>query len=457
MASFTRGRRRSPLDIWPGFVDALATLLMVIIFLLMIFTIAQFILSKALSGRDEALVRLTRQVAELSNMLALERDTAAELRLNLAQLSAELQSSVAQRDDLGARSAALLSERGALQQRVAELSQRAERAERLSRDLEDAYKTINADRATIEAQLRELESLRRDVETLRAVRRDMETQIAGLAEGLRQRTAEAGNLRDRTMELEQRLASEADRTQLAQRELRERDIRLAELQARTEASEGNLGKERQLSREAQSQVDILNQQLAALRRQLARLSTVLEASEAKARQQEVQIIDLGRRLNQALASKVEELARYRSEFFGRLREVLGQRQDIRVVGDRFVFQSEVLFETGSADLGEAGRRQMGQLAATLKQIAPRIPTELNWVLQVDGHTDRVRIATERFPSNWELSSARAITVVKFLVAEGVPAERLTAAGYGEFQPLDDRDDEIGRRRNRRIELKLTSR
>jgi chemotaxis protein MotB len=128
-----------------------------------------------------------------------------------------------------------------------------------------------------------------------------------------------------------------------------------------------------------------------------------------------------------------------------------------VVGDRFVFQSEVLFETGSADLGEAGRRQMGQLAATLKQIAPRIPTELNWVLQVDGHTDRVRIATERFPSNWELSSARAISVVKFLIAEGVPPERLTAAGYGEFQPLDDRDDEIGRRRNRRIELKLTSR
>ncbi|MBM3601841.1 MAG: peptidoglycan -binding protein [Alphaproteobacteria bacterium] len=453
----TRGRRRSGLDIWPGFVDALATLLMVIIFLLMVFTIAQFILSKALSGRDEALARLNRQVAELSNMLSLERDTNADLRLNLAQLSAELQSSIARRDDLTTRYTTLLGERDALQQRVADLTQRVERADRVSRDLEDAFKKINADRETIEVQLRELESLRRDVETLRAVRRDLETQVAGLAESLRARENEAGQLRDRTKELETRLASEAERTVLAQRELTQRDIRLRELQARVDASEGNLGQERQLSREARSQVEMLNQQILALRQQLSRLAVTLEASEAKAREQEVQIVDLGRRLNQALASKVEELARYRSEFFGRLREVLGQRQDIRVVGDRFVFQSEVLFETGSADLGDAGRRQMGQLATTLKQIAPRIPTELNWVLQVDGHTDRVRIATDRFPSNWELSTARAISVVKFLIAEGVPPERLTAAGYGEFQPLDDRDDEIGRRRNRRIELKLTNR
>jgi len=455
--SMTRGRRRSGLDIWPGFVDALATLLMVIIFLLMVFTIAQFILSKALSGRDEALARLNRQVAELSNMLSLERDTNADLRLNLAQLSAELQSSIARRDDLTTRYTTLLGERDALQQRVADLTQRVERADRVSRDLEDAFKKINADRETIEVQLRELESLRRDVETLRAVRRDLETQVAGLAESLRARENEAGQLRDRTKELETRLASEAERTVLAQRELTQRDIRLRELQARVDASEGNLGQERQLSREARSQVEMLNQQILALRQQLSRLAVTLEASEAKAREQEVQIVDLGRRLNQALASKVEELARYRSEFFGRLREVLGQRQDIRVVGDRFVFQSEVLFETGSADLGDAGRRQMGQLATTLKQIAPRIPTELNWVLQVDGHTDRVRIATDRFPSNWELSTARAISVVKFLIAEGVPPERLTAAGYGEFQPLDDRDDEIGRRRNRRIELKLTNR
>ncbi|MBM3571289.1 MAG: peptidoglycan -binding protein [Alphaproteobacteria bacterium] len=458
MAAIARGRRRSSgLDIWPGFVDALATLLMVIIFLLMIFTVAQFILSKALSGRDEALARLTRQVSELSNLLSLERDTNAELRLNLAQLSAELQNSVAQRDDLSARNSALSAERGALQQRIADLTQRTERFERVSRDLEDAFKVINADRGTIEAQLRELESLRRDIAALRAVRTDLEARVGALAEGLRQRETVAGQLRDRAKELEARLASEAERTQLTQRELTERDIRLRELLARVEASEGSLGQERQLSREARGQVDLLNQQILALRQQLARLALTLAASEAKAREQEVQIVDLGRRLNQALASKVEELARYRSEFFGRLREVLGQRQDIRVVGDRFVFQSEVLFETGSAELGDVGRRQISQLAATLKQIAPRIPTELNWVLQVDGHTDRIPIATERFPSNWELSAARAISVVKFLVVEGVPADRLTAAGYGEFQPLDDRDDEIGRRRNRRIELKLTNR
>jgi chemotaxis protein MotB len=194
-----------------------------------------------------------------------------------------------------------------------------------------------------------------------------------------------------------------------------------------------------------------------LREQLARLNDILDAADAQNKQQQVQIADLGRRLNIALASKVQELARYRSEFFGRLRQVLGEHPDIQIVGDRFVFQSEVLFETGSAELGEEGRVQMARLARTLLDISKEIPAELDWVLRVDGHTDNRPISTAQFPSNWELSTARAISVVKFLIEQGLPPSRVAATGFGEFQPIDPDDDEIAYRRNRRIELKLTQR
>jgi chemotaxis protein MotB len=166
---------------------------------------------------------------------------------------------------------------------------------------------------------------------------------------------------------------------------------------------------------------------------------------------------MGQRLNAALASKVQDLARYRSEFFGRLRKVLGDRRDIQIVGDRFVFQSEVLFASGSDSLAEGGKVQLAHLATTLKEIAEGIPDDINWVLRVDGHTDRVPISTARFPSNWELSTARAISVVKYLISQGIPPHRFAATGFGEFQPLDERDDEIAYRRNRRIEMKLDQR
>ena len=197
--------------------------------------------------------------------------------------------------------------------------------------------------------------------------------------------------------------------------------------------------------------------MLALRQQLARIEAALEASERENEEAQAQIVNLGQRLNAALATKVAELQRYRSEFFGRLREVLGDRQDIRVVGDRFVFQSEVLFTSGSADLGEDGQEQLAKLGDTLKTISAEIPDDIDWVMRVDGHTDKVPIRNLKFASNWELSAARAISVVKFLIERGVPPNRLVAAGFGEYQPLDNRDDEIAYRRNRRIEFKITER
>lgn len=253
--------------------------------------------------------------------------------------------------------------------------------------------------------------------------------------------------------MEARLAEQTERTQLAQTELEQRDIRLEELFSEHERTQRSLLDEQQVSTEAQRQVEALSLQIAALRHQLARIEAALEASESLNREQNVQIVDLGKRLNAALATKVQELARFRSEFFGRLREVLSDRDDVKIVGDRFVFQSEVLFPSASAQIGEQGREKMAQFAATLREIAPRIPTGINWILQVEGHTDTIPINNEQFRSNWELSSARAISVVKFLVEQGIPAQRLSATGYGEYQPIDPGDLE----RNRRIEMKLTQR
>ena len=320
-------------DYWPGFVDALTSLLLIIIFLLAVFMLAQYFLGQAIMGRDEALSRLNSQIAELSDLLALEQQNNLNLREELAQLQASLS-----------------------------------------------------------------------------------------------QTTQA----------------------------------LAEAEARAGAAEGQLGsasasleEEREISAAAQNQAALLNQQIAALRQQLASLQAALDASEARDKENEAVIADLGKRLNAALAQKVQELARYRSEFFGRLREVLSNRSGVEVVGDRFVFQSEILFDSASAEVNASGRQELRKLAAALLDISRQIPEEINWILRIDGHTDVVPINSPEFPSNWELSAARAISVVNFLRTQGVPGNRLVAAGFGEFQPLDSGDTPEAYRRNRRIELKLT--
>ena len=476
----TRARRAD--NTWPGFVDALATLLLVIIFLLVVFMLAHFFLSQALTGRDEALQRLNARIEELANTLAMERQAAEEMRGSVAQLSASLQLSNQERDELSLR-----------------LREAEDRAAAAQAGLAEADRAVEVSRQTITARLAEIERLNRDIAALREVRDVLEDEVAVLAvalddagaevdrlnaerddavlEGERRRAAldaalaQLGALRDRRAELEARLNDEAERTLLAQRELEEREIRLAEVEAlynqnaadleaanvALAANNDELAESMRLSASALAQVTLLNQQIGALRQQLAALQEALDAADAKDVEQQVIIENLGARLNVALAQRVEELSAYRSEFFGRLRAVLGDRDDIRVVGDRFVFQSEVLFAVGQDEIAGEGQVQLAALARTLLEIAPEIPEEINWVLRVDGHTDIQPISTPRFPSNWELSTARAVSVVKFLVAQGIPETRLAATGFGQFQPLDDRPVPEAFQRNRRIELKLTER
>ena len=431
-----RGRTRRYLDIWPGYVDVLSTLLMVIIFTLMVFVIAQFFLSQALSGRDQALAQLSQKVSELGDMLALEKTTNTDLRSTIAELSAQLQQSTADRDKMKQQLATATSDRDAIAAALA--AAQADAKNKAATDagakaevdakLADAYKVIDADRAKVQTLLGDiaaLESLRDDLTQKLA---NSSAESAGLKQQLTASQAEAAGLQNQAGDLKTKLGiSQAD----------------------AEAA-------RKLTTEAELQIELLNRQMTAMREQLAQLSAALDVSEAKAKADEVQITDLGKRLNEALANKVAELARYRSEFFGKLREVLGNRSDVQIVGDRFIFQSEVLFASGSADIGEDGKRQLAAFADTLKSISEHIPTDIDWLLRVDGHTDR-QPYNGPYGGNWELSTARAIAVVKFLIDQGIPPNRLVAAGFGEFRPLVDGDTQEDFRRNRRIELKLDQR
>ena len=342
--ALARNRRSSVgVDYWPGFVDALSTLLLAIIFLLSVFVLAQFVLSREIETRDTVLDRLNAQISELTELLALERAAGQDLNDQIGTLEASLSSTRADADRLNA----LL--------------------------LEDSD------------------------------------------------------------------ASEEAKVQI-------------------EALDRAVDEERAISERARAQVDLLNQQLIALRRQIGALEEALDISEGRERESNARIEDLSGRLNVALAQRVQELARFRSDFFGRLREILSSREDIRVVGDRFVFQSEVLFDTGGAELDETGEAEMAKLAEAIKQLDTEIPEEIEWVLRVDGHTDDTPLSGfGEFADNWELSTARAASVVRYLSEEGVPATRLAAAGFGEFQPLDPADTDEARSRNRRIELKLTER
>jgi chemotaxis protein MotB len=386
------------------------------------------------------LVRLQREINDLAELLSLERAANAELRIDVSQLSSELQSSLTARDSLVNQLAALTETRDTLQ---ASLDAALAKETRTAKELEDAYKVIEADKDKIEAQLAQLAILQKLRDEFAERIKTFETDKAKV-----------------TKELEDAYkVIEADKAKI-QAQLQDLAVLQSlrdELLSKLAAAEGAQSDQKKLTDEAQAQVLLLNRQVAALREQLARIADLLAEAEAKNKANDVQIADLGRRLNVALANKVQELARYRSEFFGRLREVLGNRQDVRIVGDRFVFQSEVLFASGSAELGAAGQQQMAQLAQTFKQIASKIPKDLPWILRVDGHTDVAPINTTEFPSNWELSTARAVSVVQFLTNQGIPPNRLAATGFGEFQPLDENRTDEAFRRNRRIELKLTER
>lgn len=370
-------RRRRSIDFWPGFVDALSSLLMVLVFVLLIFTVGQFVLSDALSGRDKALAALNQELAQLARTLSMEREARLKAETRAGELSASL--------------AAAGSERDAL---------------RLN--LGDTQAALTQAQAQLEGSEAEVARLTLDVKALAELKQQLEAEVAS---------------------------------------------RLAQL----EEQQQKLAVQTELNAKNSAQLELLNRQVAALRTQLAELSASLDLAKAQAKAKDVRIEELGRELNLALANKVGELQRYRSDFFGRLREVLGNRSDVQIVGDRFVVPSELLFASGTDELTPAARAQLDRIAQTLLEVTAEIPPEIDWVLRIDGHTDKRPINTARFPSNWELSTARAIAIVKHLVVSGIQANRLAANGFGEFRPLDPADTPAAHAINRRIEIQLTNR
>ena len=430
MAISTRRSRTQETNIWPGFVDALAALLMVIIFVLMIFIVAQFYLTQLLSGRDDDLAKLQGQILELGELLSIERTTNAKLANNIDRLNESLVIATTKQETLNSKIAELIILNESLGGQVNILT--AER-DALDENLKLSQSSLAMSQSDLEGALQQLKNI--------------ETELEAKALQNKQTKKELDGTRKLSLLMQSDLDEARDLLQKIIIKLSKEKLHLVNLK--------ELNKE--LNSKYSTTTNQLNEQILALKREMMSLNDILKKSEMENELKNVKIVDLGRKLNRALASRVQELAKFRSEFFGRLQDVLKNRRDIRTVGDRFVFQSEVLFASGASDIATAGKKELAQLARTLNSIAPNIPKKINWILQIEGHTDHIPISNKRFQNNWELSAARAISVVEFLIGQGVPADRLSAAGYGEFQPLDKRRDEIGNRRNRRIEMKLTQR
>lgn len=419
-------RSRHTFNVWPGYVDALSALLMVVIFLVLIFSVAQFLLSQILSGQESELASLQRQLNELTSQLGLEEARNRSLTADMARLSVTISD--------------LTETRASLEDRIVDMANNAEE-----------------DQSRIEQQLRTIGSLQEDVDALRHLRQELEDRVGLLAVAMQVNRGEISSLRDRAKALKARLADERERTHLAQQDLEQKEIRIQALTALIGDQKQALEAERHLSADARAQIAQLKQSIATLRTRLETVSGALNIAQGENASKSAEIKKLGRRLNLALANRIHDLEAYRSEFFGRLKTVLGDHPLIRIEGDRFVFQAELLFASGSATLGEAGSRHLSQLAATLTGLATTIPPEIDWILRIDGHTDRVPVTSGRFPSNWELSTARAVSVVRFLSSQGIPQSHMAAAGFSKFHPLDPADTPEAYRKNRRIEIKLTAR
>jgi chemotaxis protein MotB len=436
----SRRRTATVVNVWPGYVDALSALLMLVIFMLLIFTVAQVFLAKTLSSRESELDLLNVKLSEISNALQVQQNT----NQTLSEKLSVLRNQYTQGEFF----------QNMLEEKVAELE-----------------KIVTADKETISIQLSELAQLEHDIVALRQVRKDLENDVASLASTLKSqdqnieqleteldnRLAQIGKLRNNSQALQAKLASQENMTMLAQKDIEKKEFLIQDLVAIVGEGKEALSDEKRLSASAYADVKNLSAKIDALKNKLSSISSALRLEEQKTASQEIQMANLGQRLNTLLAERVNELEQYRSDFFGRLRQVLVKSPDIRIEGDRFLLPSALFFASASATLGDRGKQELNKLAQTLSEISVAIPDDINWILRVDGHTDLLPISTLRFPTNWELSTARAVSVVRYLADQGIQPKRMTAAGFGEFHPVDPGQSEAAYQRNRRIELKLTKR
>ena len=361
---------------WPGFVDALSSLLMVIIFVLMIFVLSQFFLSQKMSGQDEALLELRNNLIELGQLLSLERDTTVELTTQLSLLETK----------------------------IIDIKDELIREKEITKEYQEQVRS------------------KQNIISLN------ESEIINLKKVLEDKIKDTSELRDKVSSLEKKV-----------------DNKNLELKS----------KDKSISSSKEEINKLINASIN-LRNKLSQLQTLLSAYKAKDKKEKVNTLNLGKDVNSALARRVEELEKFKSDFFGRVRELIKGRKEIRIVGDRFVFQSEVLFSLGSDELGIEGQIEMQKLATTLMEIEKSLPVDIDWILQIEGHTDSLPVKKgQTYKDNWELSTKRALSVLRFLIKQGIEPSRLSASGYGSFQPIDKGNTKSARMKNRRIEMKIT--
>ena len=369
--------RRKHVDYtWPGFVDALSSLLMVIIFVLMIFVLSQFFLSQKMNGQDEALVKLKTNLIELSELLSIERNVTIELTSSLTIFENKI--NIIQ----------------------SKLEQEKIKNDNNKEKLQENEKTIRLSKF----------------------------KISELEEILNKKIEEVLNSKNTILSLENNLQK-----------------RKSEVEIKTDTLKAN-----------KEEINKLTAASIQLRNKLSQIQTLLTAYKAKDKKDNVKTLNIGKDLNSALARRVEELQKFKSEFFGRVKELIKDRPEIKIVGDRFVFQSEVLFSVGSVEIGQKGQLEMVTLASTLVEIEKSLPTDIDWILQIEGHTDNLPVKEgQTYKDNWELSTKRALSVLRFLIKQGINPSRLSASGYGSFQPIDINNNADARKKNRRIEMTIT--
>jgi chemotaxis protein MotB len=459
--------------IWPGFVDVLASTLMVIIFIVLLFTVAQVYLGDLVVGKNEQIQNLEKTI-EIQDETIVEQDitlTDKEIALLerqevIEQLDTEIeildeeiqikQSEISEKENLLSSKDQEISLQDALiDQKDEKILTLDDLIEKQALDIDKLNQMIAQITEELSLSLQDkkqlqgkLEILNKEQELLKNNLSKLGGQNEALVNQLSDSQGKIQSLLDSlssTKEFNQNLQSQISKVEGQNQELRDQITNLEDVSS-TKTTDLN---------EALAKISRLSDDIKILSNEIQLLNNLLDSKEAEIASSKIELGELGDRLNRVLTSELFKLQQYKSEFFGKLSEALGDRDDIQIKGDRFIFQSEILFDSGTAEIQTQGRVALSLIAKTLIDLSDQIPSELNWILQVDGHTDKVPISTNQFPSNWELSHARALEVVKFFIQQGIPANKLSANGYGEFQPINLGDAIEDLKQNRRIELKIT--
>ena len=459
--------------IWPGFVDVLASTLMVIIFIVLLFTVAQVYLGDLVVGKNEQILNLEKTI-EIQDETIVEQDitlTDKEIALLerqelIEQLDTELeilddeiqikQSEISEKENLLSSKDQEISLQDALiDQKDETILTLDDFIEKQALDINKLNQMIAKITEELSLSLQEKEELRGRLDTLnneQEILKNNLSEIGGQNEALVGRLSDSqGKIQSlldtlsSTKDINQNLESQITKVEGQNQDLRDQILNLEDVSS-SKTTDLN---------EALAKISRLSDDIKILSNEIQLLNNLLDSKEAEIASSKIELGDLGDRLNRVLTSELFKLQQYKSEFFGKLSEALGDRDDIQIKGDRFIFQSEILFDSGTAEIQTPGRVALSLIAKTLIDLTDQIPSDLNWILQVDGHTDKVPISTNQFPSNWELSHSRALEVVKFFIQQGIPANKLSANGYGEFQPINLGDSIDDLKQNRRIELKIT--